>query len=160
MTRRLPRPTFRTPSPPARSMNSFPSTSVTEAPSPSATKMGAVLKTARGTAFSLRSKSAAETGPGISLIYCPQDPFRQHGRRTASRTTGFSKSVKVTLVLGPPLCLDRGCEGVGVADHRAEPLQSCAESLGILEAGRPGRGQEVGGLVQQAVQFRVMVVLR
>src|SRR5680860_1305650 len=55
-------------------MKRLPSTSVTRAPSPEATKMGAVLKTARGTASERLSDSSREMGPGttfklIAMLY-------------------------------------------------------------------------------------------
>jgi hypothetical protein len=71
---------------------------------------------------------------------------------------GVLQRLEETLVLGAPLCFDGGGEGVGIADHRAEPPQREAQFLGVREAGRAGGGQEIGGLIQQAVELRGMIL--
>src|SRR5215475_9783383 len=61
-------PTFRQPMPPAKSRRRLPSTSVTTAPWPSLTKIGVALYGPRGTAFSRRTKSSRDFGPGSSVF--------------------------------------------------------------------------------------------
>ena len=60
-------PTFRQPTPPVRSMKTFPSTSVSVAPRPSWATIGIAIVFAFAITRSLRSRIAAERGPGIAV---------------------------------------------------------------------------------------------
>ena len=60
-------PTFRQPTPPVKSTNVFPSTSVSSAPCADAATIGKATASGAATTRSLRSRIARERGPGSSV---------------------------------------------------------------------------------------------
>ena len=60
-------PTFRQPTPPAKSMNVFPSRSVSVAPRASAATTGKVIASGAATLAARRSSTSRERGPGTSV---------------------------------------------------------------------------------------------
>jgi len=60
-------PTFRQPTPPVKSMNVFPSTSVIVAPRPSAITIGIEIASGSAITRAFRSRISLERGPGIAV---------------------------------------------------------------------------------------------